>query len=196
MNAFRLTALLVPVAGAIALFATDDVREQKKFTLSETATSTSQYSREHAIDVDDRPGHQIRVYELRYDYQKKDLALAGVAVKQSITRGMSDDVNGSGPFTTYSVFTMEDGSKVFSRSSGTTHQDTDGTRRVILKGVSRVGFSGGPATEREQERRSRPLDRRTLPSGYRSRTQLPASSGSGFSCAGYLPQTWCRIARL
>jgi hypothetical protein len=50
-------------------------------------------------------------------------------VTQSLTRGSSDYVNGNGPFTTYSTYTLEDGNKVFSRSTGTTQAEADGTRK-------------------------------------------------------------------
>jgi hypothetical protein len=87
---------------------------------------------EHALDVDDRPGHQVRVYEIRSDYPQKDLAFAGVSVKQSLTHGMSDYINGSGPYTTYTVYTMQDGSKVFSRSAGATQTGADGGRKFTF----------------------------------------------------------------
>ena len=98
---------------------------------------------QHAIDVDGAPGHQIRVYKLRYDYPKKDMAFAGVTVKETMTHGISDYVDFSGPFTTYSVYTLEDGNKVFSRSTGTSQAVTkpDGTKVVRYSFVE--NFVGG-----------------------------------------------------
>ena len=55
----------------------------------------------------------MRVYEIRNTYPEKDFAFSGVLVKESLVRGMSDYVNFSGPFTTYTVYTLEDGNKVF-----------------------------------------------------------------------------------
>jgi len=63
---------------------------------------------------------------------------------------MSDYVNFSGPFTTYAVYittyavyTLEDGSKVFSRGSGTSQSSTkaDGTQVVKFSFVE--NFLGG-----------------------------------------------------
>jgi hypothetical protein len=141
MNATRLTALLVTLVSASALFAASDTWAQNKYTISRAPSANGQYLQEHAIDVDDPPGHQVRIYEIRYDYPGKDLAFAGVTVKQTLTRGMSDYVNWSGPFTTYSVYTLEDGSKVFSRSTGTTQTDADGTRKFTFV-ESYVGGTG------------------------------------------------------
>ena len=132
MSAIRLTALVVTLVAANALFATSDAWAQKKYTISRAPSSNSQYLQEHAIDVDDQTGHQVRVYEIRYDYPAKDLAFAGITVKQSLTRGMSDYVNWNGPYTTYTVYTLEDGSKVFSRSTGTTQTDAGGTRKFTF----------------------------------------------------------------
>lgn len=143
MSAIRLTALVVTLVAANALFAISDAWAQKKYTISRAPSSTSQYLQQHAIDVDDIPGHQVRVYEIRYDFPEKDLAFAGVKVKESLTRGMSDYINFSGPFTTYSVYTLEDGNKVFSRSTGTSQSTTnaDGSRVVKFSFVE--NFVGG-----------------------------------------------------
>ena len=132
MRTIRLTALVCAFVCAGALCATSNAWAQKKYTISRAPSSNSQYLQEHAIDVDDQTGHQVRVYEIRNDYPAKDLGFAGITVKQSLTRGMSDYVNWSGPFTTYTVYTLEDGSKVFSRSTGTTQTDADGTRKFIF----------------------------------------------------------------
>ena len=133
MSTIRLTALVVTLVAASAIVVTGDAWAQQKYTISRApSSSNSQYLQEHAIDVDDQTGHQVRVYELRNDYPANDLAFAGITVKQSLTRGISDYVNWSGPFTTYTVYTLQDGSKVFSRSTGTTQTDADGTRKFTF----------------------------------------------------------------
>lgn len=140
-----LVCLAVPVSWA-----------QQKYRLNETAPmSKSQYLQEHAIDVGDRPGHQVRIYEIRYEYPAKDLAFAGVVVKESMTRGMSDYVNWSGGFNTYSVYLLEDGNKIFSRSTGTTQSTTnaDGTRAFKFSFVETfVGGTGRFKGIRGQQR--------------------------------------------
>ncbi len=120
-------ALLLAFSGAG--LSTNDAAAQQKHTITRPPSSNSQYLQEHAIDVDDMPGHQVRVYEIKYQYPSRDLAFGGVIVTQSLTRGMSDYIAGNGPFTTYSGYTLEDGSKIFSRSTGTTQAEADGTRR-------------------------------------------------------------------
>jgi hypothetical protein len=63
---------------------------------------------EHIIEVNDVLGHQLRVYEVRNEYPQKDLAFAGVTVKEVLSHGISDFVNRGGPFTAYNVYTLED----------------------------------------------------------------------------------------
>jgi hypothetical protein len=116
---------------------------QKKYTISRAPSSSGQYLQQHAIDVDDAPGHQVRVYEIRNTYPEKDFAFAGVQVKESLVRGMSDYVNFSGPFTTYTVYTLEDGSKVFSRGTGTSQGVTNPDGSLVVKFSFVENFLGG-----------------------------------------------------
>ena len=132
MSAIRSNTLVVILFAAISVIAASNAWAQQKYTISSAPSSNSRYLQEHAIDVDDPPGHQVRVYEVRYDYPNKDLAFAGVTVTQTLTRGASDYVNWNGSFTTYSTYTLEDGNKVFSRSTGTNQAEADGTRKYTF----------------------------------------------------------------
>ena len=143
MNTSGLTLVAITIISATVLLIPMDARAQKKYSISEAPSSNTQYLQEHAIDVGDKPGHQVRVYEIRYDYPKKDLAFAGVLVRQSIVRGMSDYVNWSGSFTGYNVYTMEDGSKVYSRSTGTTQSTTSPEGQRAFKFSFVENFVGG-----------------------------------------------------
>jgi hypothetical protein len=138
---FRLIAFAVLAAGAT--ITSTGALAQKKYSISEAPATNSQYLQEHAIDVEDRPGHQVRVYEIRYEYPKKDLSFAGVPVQYSMTRGISDYVNWNGSFTTYSVYTMEDGSKVYSRATGTTQSSTNTEGQRAFKFSFVENFAGG-----------------------------------------------------
>lgn len=143
MSVIRLTALVVTLVAANALFATSDAYAQQKYKISRTPSSNTEFLQQHAIDVNDAPGHQVRVYEIRYDYPKKDLAFAGVTVKEGLGRGLSDYVNFSGPFTTYTVYTLEDGNKVFSRSTGTSLLSTGADGKAVVKFSGAENFVGG-----------------------------------------------------
>ena len=144
MKMSRLTAAVVTLVSVGSLLFSLEAQAQKKYSISEAPSSNSEYLQEHIIDVGDRPGHQLRVYEIRFEYPKKDLAFAGVLVKQSMTTGMSDYINWSGSFTTYTVYTMDDGNQVYSRTSGTTQSTitTEG-QRAAFKFSFVENFIGG-----------------------------------------------------
>jgi hypothetical protein len=144
MISIRLAGVLATFIAASTVFMTNDASAQQKYTYTiSRAPSSTKYLQQHAIDVDDVPGHQVRVYEIHYDYPNNELAFAGVSVKESLSRGMSDYVNSSGPFTAYNVYTLEDGNKVYSRSTGTSLLTigADGNRVVRFSGAE--NFVGG-----------------------------------------------------
>jgi hypothetical protein len=143
MGTIRLTALFVTLVAVNAVLATSNAWGQQKYTISRAPSSTTQYLQQHAIDVGDAPGHQVRVYEIRYDYPKQDLAFAGVTVKEAMVRGLSDYVNFSGPFTSYTVYTLEDGNKVFSRATGTSLLTTGADGNTVVKFSGAENFVGG-----------------------------------------------------
>ena len=95
--------------------------------------------KKHIIEVGDVPGHKLRVYEVRNEYPQRDFALAGVAVKELVSDGVSDHVNGSGSFTAYNILTLVDGNKVFVRVTGATQSDSAGGNRS----TSVENFVGG-----------------------------------------------------
>lgn len=126
------------------LLASSPVWAQQKYSITEGPKSESKYLQEHIVDVGDRPGHQLRVYELRATYPANDLEFAGVKVKESHVRGMSDYTNWSGSFTTYTVYSLEDGSQIFSRGTGTTQSKVGGDgKRQSFKYSFVETFVGG-----------------------------------------------------
>lgn len=131
MNPMRFRCLIAGALGAALLASTPGAWAQQKYTISRAPSSTNQYLQEHIIAVDDVAGHQLRVFEQRYTYPQKDYAFAGVQVKENLSRGISDYVNLNGPFTQYSVYTLEDGNKVYSRITGTTQSATSGWRKFV-----------------------------------------------------------------
>jgi hypothetical protein len=135
----RYLTLLFAFTGTMVLWAVPEAVAQQKYKISQPGKAISKFTQEHFIEVGDVPGHKLRVYEVQNEYPENDLAFAGIAVKQMLSDGVSDSVNGSGSFTAYNVFTMIDGSKVFVRVTGTTQSDGAGGNRSI----SVENFVGG-----------------------------------------------------
>jgi len=119
---------LVALFGICALAASSAAWSQQKYPLKQW-DSEGGYVEERAIDAGDFPGHQVRIYQLKYKYPKKDLVFVGVPVIESMTTGISDYTNWSGQFTTYSVFTLEDGNKVFTKGGGNNQSEAGGARK-------------------------------------------------------------------
>lgn len=96
--------------------------------------ASSKYTQQHIIDVGDVPGHQIRILEIHRTYnEKSQMAVSGVKVKESWTRGYSDYIRGIGRAWGYSIWVLEDGNKVYSEYSGTSR--TVPTPRGAVEGT-------------------------------------------------------------
>lgn len=137
------TSLMV-FAALSMLLALPTAWAQQKYTITEGPKSKSEYVKEQIIEAGDRPGHQLRIYEIHVTYPANDFDFAGVKVKESNVRGMSDYTNWNGSFTTYTVYSLVDGSEIYSRGTGTT-QSTMGAegKRVAFKFSFVETFLGG-----------------------------------------------------
>ena len=139
MYTFRVQVLAACLIGATTFCVTNQVCAQQKYKTQGSPTSRAQYLQEHAIEVGDVPDHRVRVFEIRYDYPQHDYALGGVVVKELFSRCMSDYINLSGAFSCYQVYSLEDGNRVSSRSTGTSQNDGAGGLTLI----SVENFTGG-----------------------------------------------------
>jgi hypothetical protein len=132
MSRIHLFALAAGFLGVIALGAASQAWAQQKYTIPRTPEGPNKYLNEYTIDVGDEPGHQVRIYQIRMEYPERDFAFAGVTVKERVMTDMTDFVNQSGLFVGYSVYTLEDGNKVFSRFTGTTQTDNAVGRKFVF----------------------------------------------------------------
>ena len=128
MTIFRRSWIVAVLFGVSAFVLSSVVWSQQRIPLKQSDTEGG-YVEERTIDVGDAPGHQVRIYQLKYKYPKKDLVFLGVPVRESFTSGISDYTNGSGQFSNYSVYVLEDGNKIFSRGGGSTQSGADGARK-------------------------------------------------------------------
>lgn len=123
--------LVIGLAGSLA---PPQALAQQKYSVSYTAPpAASRYTEEHAIDVGDIPGHQVRVFELHYDDSMTGVAFAGVKGKETWTRGTSDFINGNGVANNYNVRVMEDGSRIISKQSVLAQAGTNAEGAKVLK---------------------------------------------------------------
>ena len=111
LNIAALTAM------GLALTLGSAVAQQKQQVSIKTPAANTKYTQQHMVDVGDMAGHQVRVYEIHRTYPSNAPMITGLQLKESWSRGVSDYIDGNGPNTTYSVYTMDNGDKFFTRTS-------------------------------------------------------------------------------
>lgn len=138
---YRLTSVLF---AALALIVSHGALAQSKQTVAYSLPhGSSRFLQEHVIEVGDVPGHKLRIFESRVDYQNVDLSFGGVKVKESFTRGASDYINGNGAASNYAVYVLEDGSRIFAKESGVGQVTANADGTVALKYAVVATFTGG-----------------------------------------------------
>jgi hypothetical protein len=93
------------------------------------ATGTT-YTQQHAIDIGDVPGHQVRIVELHRTYPADTKPnCEGLKRKEEWIRGFSDYVDRNGPSWGYAAIVLENGDKIFYQYSGTSQTAANLTDR-------------------------------------------------------------------
>jgi hypothetical protein len=64
------------------------------------APENSKYTQQHAIDVGDAPGHQVRIYELHRTFPGNAPVVNGLKLTKSWRRAVTDYIDGNGSSTT------------------------------------------------------------------------------------------------
>jgi len=162
--------LFTIVAGGAFLLASTVGVAQEKFKYSfKDPGGLSKYTEQHALDVGDVPGHQIRVASLHTKYTNEAPEYAGVKVVESFTWISSDYIGGSGRFKTYAVAHMANGDKIFSHGEGlsqTSVAAADAGKKTATSTVSTItGGTGKFATLRGSIRNTGLTDFKTGTSG-------------------------------
>jgi hypothetical protein len=128
------------VLGAPATFA----QQKQKFS-SKVQGSMSTYTQQHVIDVGDLPGHQLRVYEVRYSFAADAPAFDGLKVTEAWSRATSDYVDGTGNGSGYTVYNLQNGDKVFGRYAlvALTTVGADGAKKTTFSTVTTLNGGTG-----------------------------------------------------
>jgi hypothetical protein len=137
------------VLAALAYPGTTAWAQEKQKYLFKTPVGVSQYVQQHAIDVGDVPGHQVRIYEIHSTYPDEAPVYDGIKVKEVWTRSVSDYTDGSGKSFGYGVAVLENGDKIFSRTELTSpllraeqkQQGPIASRRLLVVQGSSRGFT-------------------------------------------------------
>ena len=100
----------------------DAVAQQKQRVSFHASGENSKYTQQHAINVPDLRGHQVRIYEIRRAFPINPPIVNGVAIKEIWTRGTADFTEDNGYGTLYSEYLLENGDRFFSVTSFVAHR--------------------------------------------------------------------------
>jgi len=136
--------MLVPACFLAALFASPVWAQQKHSIAIASEGVKSRYIQQLAIDVDDVPGHQVRVQESQRTFPAdKQPIIDGERIVESWSRSVTDYTAGIGPAWGYNTLVTDKGNKIFLRTIGTSEsQATEtGSKRGTYHGTAQ--FVGG-----------------------------------------------------
>lgn len=138
MRASYMLALALAAGVVISVFGTEASAQEKQKFLFKAPPGVTKYEEQHAIDVGDVPGHQVRVWSAHSVYAQEAPVYDGVKVKEAWGRGLSDYTEGNGRVAGYSITLLENGDKIFGRFEATTQTtvNTDGSKVTKSYGVT------------------------------------------------------------
>ena len=141
----RLLPRTAITAGIFAALSVSSVWAQQRHPIAISSDGVkSRYVQQLAIDVDDIPGHQVRVLENQRTFPAdKQPIVDGERIVEWWGRGLSNYTAGIGPVWGYNTLITDKGNKIFLEFTGTSEsQATEtGSKRGTYHGTSR--FVGG-----------------------------------------------------
>ena len=144
MSKRTVSQVLVPAWILAALFSSSVWAQQKHPIAISSEGLKSRYIQQLAIDVDDVPGHQVRVQESQRTFPAdKQPVIDGDRIIESWSRSVTDYTAGIGPAWGYNTLITDKGNKIFLQTIGTSEsQATEtGSKRGTYHGTAR--FTGG-----------------------------------------------------
>ena len=140
-------ALAVAAGVAIAAFGVlsppDAWAQEKQKYSFKAPPGVSKYEEQHAIDVGDVPGHQLRVFALHSVYTEGAPVYDGVKVKEAWTRATTDYIEANGHGAGYTVAILENDDKIFGRIEVITQTTVGADGSKITKTNSITTLTGG-----------------------------------------------------
>jgi hypothetical protein len=119
-------------------------RAQEKQTISwKNTANNSRYVQQHVIDAGDVPGHQVRIFEIQWKFPAEGPKINGSRIVESRVWGFSDYTNGIGPNSGYIEYLLEDGSKVYTKSSGVAHTTVGADGKKVSSFFTTESIVGG-----------------------------------------------------
>jgi len=147
MRVTRRTLSTIAWMWLAAVLTASNALAQQRLVFKVGAESTK-YTQQHAIDVGDVAGHQVRLFEIHRTYPGDAPTIGGTKIVESWTRGVSDYTDNNGEGTIYGVYVLENGDKFFTRgnlTATTVGPITGGTGKLSrINGMVRTSASANP----------------------------------------------------
>jgi len=138
-------AMFVVAAGILSFLCPGILSAQQKHSITISSEGAkSRYVQQLALDVDDVPGHQVRVQESQRIFPAENSpTIDGEHIAEWWGRGYSNYVAGIGPAWGYVTIITDKANKIFLEFNGTseTRVTETGSKRGTYNGTSR--FVGG-----------------------------------------------------
>jgi hypothetical protein len=134
---YMLTPSIIAVLGLVlADPATVSFAQEKQKISYKTSAANSKFTQRHILDVGDVKGHTVRVYELYRSYPDYAPVVNGLKFKESWQEGYGDYIDDNGAATYYTVTTMENGDKFFTR--GSMFAQSSGTGKLTTTSIAAI----------------------------------------------------------
>src|SRR5215813_4283832 len=131
--------LMLTLGATLSLLGISETCAQQKHQIAfKNLGENTKYTDQHAIDVGDVPGHQVRVFEIHFTYPKDPPVFEGVRVVESWSHGYSDYIDINGHHWGYNTYVLENGDKIFARNDGSSQTIVapDGAKKSTATGVT------------------------------------------------------------
>lgn len=135
--------LAVAVGVALCASGTDAWAQQKQKYSFKTPPGITKYEEQHAIDVGDVPGHQVRVFAVHSVYTGEAPVYDGIKVREAWTKASTDYTEGNGHGAGYTVAVLENGDKIFGRWEGVTQTTVGPEGSKVTKTNAVTILAGG-----------------------------------------------------
>jgi hypothetical protein len=129
--------LFMLITAILLLSASGSVAQETSVVSFPTSAENTQYIQQHLIEVDDVTGHQIRLYEIRRTFPQDAPVIAGLKLKEQLSRGLTDYTSNSGSGNFYSTYVLENGDKFFTRSNLVAHKAGSGLSAITVGQITR-----------------------------------------------------------
>jgi len=141
----RVTALCY--TSVLCLSGPIDALSQDRQLLSyDAAAAETKYAANYRVTVGDVPDHILRVFDLRRVFTRRPPVFQGVTANEMWERGCADTVDQNGSESSYVIYLLADGNKVFGRYAGaiTSFRWPDGSRHFDMQGLITLSGGTGP----------------------------------------------------